>query len=93
MGQKNSKPVTFCTVCNAPGYDITLVNGPCDRRTSKEICLGIIQSAIGLHDWQECPRVWEPVVFENASNAAAPAGYSFATGDAGHEPRTDCGER
>jgi len=55
MEEKKPKPVTFCTVCNAPGYDITLANDPCDRRTSKEICLGIIQGAIGLHDWEECP--------------------------------------
>jgi hypothetical protein len=55
MDVKRPKPVTSCAVCVAPGYATSLVNLPCGRHIGREICLGVNRSAVGEHDWVECP--------------------------------------
>ena len=37
---KLDKPVTSCTNCKAPGYNIGLANGPCGRMVGKKRCKG-----------------------------------------------------
>ena len=49
--EKRPEPVTACTNCRAPGYDIRLANGKCGRMVGKERCTGTNQSAIGDNDW------------------------------------------
>lgn len=51
---KRPKPVTSCTDCGAPGYNIQLANGKCGRRVGDKRCKGTNQSAIGENDWAEC---------------------------------------
>jgi hypothetical protein len=52
---KRPKPVTSCTKCGAPGYNIALANGKCARRVNAKRCTGTNQSAIGHNDWAKCP--------------------------------------
>jgi len=52
---KRPKPVTSCTKCGAPGYEIALANGKCGRMVNWKRCKGTNQSAIGDKDWIECP--------------------------------------
>jgi hypothetical protein len=52
---KRPKPVTSCTDCGTPGYNIGLANLKCGRVFSKKTCKGTNQSAIGDNDWVECP--------------------------------------
>ena len=49
---KRLKPVTSCTNCGAPGYNIAVTDY---RRCKRPGCKGTIQSAIGIIDWAECP--------------------------------------
>jgi len=51
---KRPKPVTSCTHCRAPGYNIQLANGKCGRMVGTKRCTGTNQSAIGDNDWGEC---------------------------------------
>jgi hypothetical protein len=53
--EKRPKPVTVCTNCGTPGYNIQLANGKCERMVGKERCTGTNQSAIAENDWGECP--------------------------------------
>jgi len=58
--EKLLKPVTTCTNCAAPGYNITIATvGRCRRPG----CKGTIKSAIGENDWAKCPscaaKGWE----------------------------------
>ena len=48
---KGPKPVTSCTKCGAPGYNIALANGKCGRVVNSKRCEGTNQSAIGDKDW------------------------------------------
>jgi hypothetical protein len=52
---KRPKPVTSCTKCGAPGYNIALANGKCGRMVNWKRCKGTNQSAIGDNDWNKCP--------------------------------------
>jgi hypothetical protein len=52
---KRPKPVTSCTECGTPGYNIRLANLKCGRVFSKKTCKGTNQRAIGHKDWAECP--------------------------------------
>ena len=51
---KRPKPVTSCTICGAPGYDIKLADGFCGRMVRGKRCRGTNQSAISDDDWREC---------------------------------------
>ena len=53
--EKRPKPVTVCTDCGAPGYDVKLSTGSCGRMVRGKRCRGTNQSAIGDNDWRECP--------------------------------------
>jgi hypothetical protein len=52
---KRRRPCTSCTKCRAPGYHISLTKGRCGRIVDGERCTGIIQSAVQVNDWAECP--------------------------------------
>jgi hypothetical protein len=52
---KRPKPVTTCTNCGAPGYDIALANAKCGRMVNRKRCRGTNRSAIGGNDWAKCP--------------------------------------
>jgi hypothetical protein len=51
---KRPKPVTSCTKCGAPGYNIALANGKCGRMVGKERCNGTNQSTPGVNEWVMC---------------------------------------
>jgi hypothetical protein len=52
-------PVTVCTVCHTPGNNIAAVSERCSRvykRDEKQDrCQGVMQSALDVKDWRECP--------------------------------------
>jgi hypothetical protein len=52
---KRPKPVTSCTKCGAPGYNIALANEKCGRIVNSKRCKGTNQDAIADKDWTECP--------------------------------------
>ena len=51
---KRPKPVTCCTNCGTPGYDIRLANAKCGRMAGKKRCKGTNSSANQENDWAEC---------------------------------------
>jgi len=77
--EKRPKPVTCCTNCGAPGYNIGLANGKCGRMVGKERCKGVNQSAIGENDWSECPScAGSGYEGENRCSQCTGAGWLFA---------------
>jgi len=51
--EKRPRPVTVCTDCGAPGYDVKLSTGSCGRMVRGKRCNGTNQRAIG-DSWKEC---------------------------------------
>jgi hypothetical protein len=52
---KRPKPLTCCTNCVTPGFDIQLANGKCGRVFNGERCNGMNGSTIQENSWSECP--------------------------------------
>lgn len=50
---KRPKPVTSCTNCGGPGFNIKLTNANCERVVGGKRCNGTNQRAIG-DSWKEC---------------------------------------
>jgi hypothetical protein len=77
-------PVTVCTVCHAPGHIIAAVSQRCSRvykRNGKQDrCQGVMQSAIGVMDWGECPSCnatgWEGALSKRCTQCDS-AGWIF----------------
>jgi hypothetical protein len=53
--EKRRPPVTCCAKCGKVGYKIGFANGRCGETINGKPCRGIIQSALGVSDWAECP--------------------------------------
>ena len=75
---KRPKPVTCCTNCGTPGYDIQLANAKCGawrgRRDARERTLAPTRRMIGLSVWHAMQPVG--LVMGVANNVRVRAGFS-----------------
>ena len=89
---KCPKPVTCCTNCGTPGYDIQLANAQCGRMAGKKRCKGTNSSANQENDWAECLGRNVPVglVMGVANNVRVRAGFSSVGKRSDDIPATGC---
>jgi hypothetical protein len=76
-------PVTVCTVCHTPGHIIAAAGQRSrvyKRNGKQERCQGVMQSAIGVKDWGECPSCnatgWEGATSQRCTQCDG-AGWIF----------------
>jgi hypothetical protein len=53
-GPAPRRPLTRCTRCRTPGYDIEMAHKPCGNTDGGRSCSGWIVSTVNSGDWRKC---------------------------------------
>jgi hypothetical protein len=54
MAVQLPKPAAVCPKCGIASYNAILIKQRCAQRINGTPCTGVIESALGEHDWAAC---------------------------------------